>query len=69
MKIGNGKNTIPHPLRKSGKKAARKQQKHIEAELRQRRYNALSKGAKIELINSRPGKSARELSKLLKKEA
>jgi len=64
MKLGKGKNTVPHSVRKSGKKAAHKEQKRYEAKLRQQQYNALSFIEKVALIQSRPGKSARELSKL-----
>lgn len=47
MKIGKGKNTKPHPLRKSGKKAARKAQRRAEAEARQAAYNALTEDEKL----------------------
>jgi hypothetical protein len=69
MKLTHGKNTIPHPLRKSGKQAARKAQRRIEAELRQQLYSALTTSEKILRIRSRCGKSARELARLLAKEA
>jgi hypothetical protein len=42
MKTGHGKNTIPHPQRKSGKKAARKAQQRAEAEARQAEYKSLT---------------------------
>lgn len=37
-----GKNTKPHSARKSGKKARRKEQRRIEAEERQQKYDLLS---------------------------
>lgn len=51
-----GKNTKPHSARKSGKKARRKEQRRIEAEERQQKYDLLSdeeKEAQRELFKLR----------------
>ena len=42
MRIGKGKNTKPHALRKSGKKALKKSVRKAEALARQQKFDALA---------------------------
>lgn len=44
-----------------------KEQKRIEAEERQKRYDRLTDSEKIDLVRSRRGNSERELNRLWKK--
>jgi hypothetical protein len=48
------------------KKNNKRRIRQKEADLRQAKYDALSKAEKIQLINSRPGNSKAELDKVMK---